>query len=70
MSDDINTPISGMAVRLANSTQKVALYEFEDVIIFLKPGAKLQGVFTGSENPPKSTGTMPEWPDLTPAKPA
>lgn len=66
MADDLDTPISDMAVRLSNSTQLVVLYEFDDVIIFLKPGAKLQGVFTGSENPPKSTGTMTEWPDLTP----
>lgn len=66
MADDLETPISTMAVRLSNSSARVVLYEYDDVIIFLKPGARLQGVFTGSENPPKSTGTMAEWPDLTP----
>lgn len=66
MADDLETPISTMAVRLSNSSARVAVYEFEDVIIFLKPGARFQGAFTGSENPPKSTGTMADWPDLTP----
>ena len=66
MADDPEAPISTMAVRLANNTQRVVLYEYEEVIVFLKPGARLQGVFTGSENPPKSTGTMADWPDLTP----
>ena len=44
MADDLDTPISTMAVRLSNSTQRVVLYEYDDVIVFLKPGARLQGV--------------------------
>ena len=52
MADDLDTPISTMAVRLANNTQRVVLYEYEDVIVFLKPGSRLHGGFTGSVNPP------------------
>lgn len=67
MADALNPPISTMAIEVANSSELVAIYEYDDVIIFLKPGARLRGVFTGSDKAPKSTGTMTEWPDLTPA---
>lgn len=59
-------PLPEVGVQLANSGRTTAIYEYEHVLVFLKPGAQMQAVFTGSEHAPKSTGTVPEWPTLTP----
>lgn len=59
-------PLPNTGVSLSNSSHLTAIYEYDDVLIFLKPGAQMQAVFTGSDKAPTSTGTVPEWPKLTP----
>ncbi|WP_122467728.1 MULTISPECIES: hypothetical protein [Brevundimonas] len=69
MTDAQKTPLKPLpdtGVSLSNSSASVAIYEYDDVLVFLKPGAQMQAVFTGSEKPPTSTGTVPDWPKLTP----